>query len=216
MYLIYDDSFTIVDYSDTVMYLKMIPETGIQIFTDNLLEAQKIKSNRTGIIYTIKKDYFMKDAISVLESVDNKYKDQIYCGLTKIDIFAEATTLINDIEDFQKIKQTENKQKFNEYLNANPVEFNGKKYGITLEDQLEINLILSQAQAAVAGTEEEPKVQWHAKNEVNEDMNVSDLLALQAAIKEVVAAPYKKMQEYKAAIFDCNSPKELSEMTFEY
>ena len=59
MYLIYDDSFTIVDYSDTVMYLKMIPETGIQIFTDNLLEAQKIKSNRTGIIYTIKKDYFI-------------------------------------------------------------------------------------------------------------------------------------------------------------
>lgn len=47
-------------------------------------------------------------------------------------------------------------------------------------------------------------------------MSVEDLLALQAKIKEAVDAPYKKMQEYKVAIFDCTDAKTLVEMSFEY
>jgi hypothetical protein len=138
------------------------------------------------------------------------------CGYSKYLIKDEHFVIETNIQQIQQDKQEENKQKFNEYLNAHPVTFNNKQYGTTLEDQLEIALVLSQASAAVSGTDESAKVEWHAKNEVNEDISISDLLALQVAIKEAVAAPYKKMQEYKAAIFDCDSPKELSEMTFKY
>lgn len=121
----------------------------------------------------------------------------------------------NDIEQIQKDKQEENKAAFNNYLLAHPYEYNGKQYGTTLQDQLEINLMLSQAQAMTIG-DEEPQVEWHATTEVNESMSVSDLLAIQAGIKNAVAASYKKMQEYKKAIFDCTDAKTLVEMSFEY
>lgn len=121
----------------------------------------------------------------------------------------------NDIEQIQKDKQEENKAAFNNYLLAHPYEYNGKQYGTTLQDQLEINLMLSQAQAMTIG-DEEPQVEWHATTEVNESMNVSDLLAIQTGIKNAVAASYKKMQEYKKAIFDCTDAKTLVEMSFEY
>lgn len=121
----------------------------------------------------------------------------------------------NDIEQIQKDKQEENKAAFNNYLLAHPYEYNGKQYGTTLQDQLEINLMLSQAQAVTIG-DEEPQVEWHATTEVNESMSVSDLLAIQAGIKNAVAASYKKMQEYKKAIFDCTDAKTLVEMSFEY
>lgn len=121
----------------------------------------------------------------------------------------------NDIEQIQKDKQEENKAAFNNYLLAHPYEYNGKQYGTTLQDQLEINLMLSQAQAMTIG-DAEPQVEWHATTEVNESMSVSDLLAIQAGIKNAVAASYKKMQEYKKAIFDCTDAKTLVEMSFEY
>lgn len=121
----------------------------------------------------------------------------------------------NDIEQIQKDKQEENKAAFNNYLLAHPYEYNGKQYGTTLQDQLEINLMLSQAQAMTIG-DEEPQVEWHATTEVNESMSVADLLAIQAGIKNAVAASYKKMQEYKKVIFDCTDAKTLVEMSFEY
>lgn len=138
------------------------------------------------------------------------------CGYSKYLIKDEHFVIETNIQQIQQDKQEENKQKFNEYLNAHPVTFNNKQYGTTLEDQLEIALVLSQASAAVSGTDESPRVEWHAKNEANEEMSVEDLLALQAKIKEAVDAPYKKMQEYKVAIFDCEDAKALVEMSFEY
>lgn len=215
MYLIIDNNNIIIDYSNTISYLKRISETGLYVITQDFFEATMVKSNRTGECYYLKQDVPVLNYVYI-EQIENEKIDYIICGYSKFANINDSSSILNDIQEIQQDKQNENKQKFNEYLNANPVEFNGKKYGTTLEDQLEINLILSQTQAAVTGTQEEPKVQWHAKNEVNEDISISDLLALQVAIKEVVAAPYKKMQEYKAAIFDCDSPKELSEMTFEY
>lgn len=215
MYLIIDNNNIIIDYSNTISYLKRISETGLYVITQDFFEATMVKSNRTGECYYLKQDVPVLNYVYI-ERIENEKIDYIVCGYSKFANINDSSSILNDIQEIQKDKQNENKQKFNEYLNANPVEFNGKKYGTTLEDQLEINLILSQAQAAVASTQEEPIVQWHAKNEVNEDISISDLLALQVAIKEAVAAPYKKMQEYKAAIFDCDNPKELSEMTFEY
>lgn len=144
--------------------------------------------------------------------------DDVYIGYTKITMDLNkdyGLYFYNDITQIQHDKQEENKIAFNEYLLTHPYTYNDKQYGTTLQDQLEINLMLSQAQAMAIG-DEEPKVSWHAMSEVNEDMSVSDLLAIQAGIKEMVAAPYKKMQEYKKAIYDCTDAKELVEMSFKY
>lgn len=215
MYLLINSDNIVVDYSKTINYIKIIEKTGLYIFTKNVGMASLVKSNRTDKMYFLQTSLpQMKDCVYVVTS-DVVTEDDIICGYSKYIIKNDIPTIENNIEQIQKDKQEENKTAFNNYLLAHPYEYNGKQYGITLQDQLEINLMLSQAQAMAIG-DEEPQVEWHATTEVNESMSVSDLLAIQAGIKNAVAASYKKMQEYKKAIFDCDNPKELSEMTFEY
>lgn len=211
MYLLINSDDIVVDYSKTINYIKIIEKTGLYIFTKNVGMASLVKSNRTDKMYFLQTSLpQMKDCVYVVTS-DVVTEDDIICGYSKYIIKNDIPTIENNIEQIQKDKQEENKTAFNNYLLAHPYEYNGKQYGTTLQDQLEINLMLSQAQAMA-----ELQVEWHATTEVNESMSVSDLLAIQAGIKNAVAASYKKMQEYKKAIFDCDSPKELSEMTFEY
>ena len=215
MYLLINSDDIVVDYSKTINYIKIIEKTGLYIFTKNVGMASLVKSNRTDKMYFLQTSLpQMRDCVYVVTS-DVVTEDDIICGYSKYIIKDDIPTIENNIEQIQKDKQEENKTAFNNYLLAHPYEYNGKQYGTTLQDQLEINLMLSQAQAMAIG-DEEPQVEWHATTEVNESMSVSDLLAIQAGIKNAVVAPYKKMQEYKKAIFDCDSPKELSEMTFEY
>lgn len=215
MYLLINSDNIVVDYSKTISYIKIIEKTGLYIFTKNEGMASLVKSNRTNNMYFLQM-YLpqSKDCVCVVTS-DVVNEDDIICGYSKYVIKNDIPTIENDIKQIQKDKQEENKTAFNNYLLAHPYEYNGKQYGTTLQDQLEINLMLSQAQAMAIG-DEEPQVEWHATTEVNESMSVSDLLAIQAGIKNAVTAPYKKMQEYKKAIFDCTDAKTLVEMSFEY
>lgn len=214
-FLILNNDKVVVDIltAESPLFVKM-RQDGVMIGTDS--------ANGTGIIgsdgnthYKIaKKNIDLPENLYTIRGIEEMTED-IIIGYTKIvgfDINKDGYPIYEtDIEQIQKDKQEENKTAFNNYLLAHPYEYNGKQYGTTLQDQLEINLMLSQAQAMA-----EPQVEWHATTEVNESMSVSDLLAIQAGIKNAVDAPYKKMQEYKKAIFDCTDAKTLVEMSFEY
>lgn len=218
-FLILNNDKVVVDIltAESPLFVKM-RQDGVMIGTDS--------ANGTGIIgsdgnthYKIaKKNIDLPENLYTIRGIEEMTED-IIIGYTKIvgfDINKDGYPIYEtDIEQIQKDKQEENKAAFNNYLLAHPYEYNGKQYGTTLQDQLEINLMLSQAQAMTIG-DEEPQVEWHATTEVNESMSVSDLLAIQAGIKNAVAASYKKMQEYKKAIFDCTDAKTLVEMSFEY
>lgn len=218
-FLILNNDKVVVDIltAESPLFVKM-RQDGVMIGTDS--------ANGTGIIgsdgnthYKIaKKNIDLPENLYTIRGIEEMTED-IIIGYTKIvgfDINKDGYPIYEtDIEQIQKDKQEENKAAFNNYLLAHPYEYNGKQYGTTLQDQLEINLMLSQAQAMTIG-DEEPQVEWHATTEVNESMSVSDLLAIQAGIKNAVAASYKKMQEYKKAIFDCTDAKMLVEMSFEY
>lgn len=195
--------------------------SGKYIGVSTLYQAEAIVSSDGETYYFINESPIHEHYVVGMfeDDIYDEFKDSFVKGYTYLDHTGmrddELPVMVVDIKSLQKDKQEENKTAFNNYLLAHPYEYNGKQYGTTLQDQLEINLMLSQAQA-MAIDDEEPQVEWHATTEVNESMSVSDLLAIQAGIKNAVAAPYKKMQEYKKAIFDCDNPKELSEMTFEY
>ena len=218
-FLILNNDKVVVDIltAESPLFVKM-RQDGVMVGTDS--------ANGTGIIgsdgnthYKIaKKNIDLPENLYTIRGIEEMTED-IIIGYTKIvgfDINKDGYPIYEtDIEQIQKDKQEENKAAFNNYLLVHPYEYNGKQYGTTLQDQLEINLMLSQAQAMTIG-DEEPQVEWHATTEVNESMSVSDLLAIQAGIKNAVAAPYKKMQEYKKAIFDCTDAKTLVEMSFEY
>lgn len=218
-FLILNNDKVVIDIltAESPLFVKM-RQDGVMIGTDS--------ANGTGIIgsdgnthYKIaKKNIDLPENLYTIRGIEEMTED-IIIGYTKIVGFDKEKDgypiYETDIEQIQKDKQEENKAAFNNYLLAHPYEYNGKQYGTTLQDQLEINLMLSQAQAMTIGNEE-PQVEWHATTEVNESMSVSDLLAIQAGIKNAVAASYKKMQEYKKAIFDCTDAKTLVEMSFEY
>ena len=218
-FLILNNDKVIVDIltAENPLFVK-IRQDGVMIGTDSANGTGIIGSDGNTHYKLAKKNIDLPENLYTIRGIEEMTED-IIIGYTKIigfDINKDGYPIYEtDIEQIQKDKQEENKTAFNNYLLAHPYEYNGKQYGTTLQDQLEINLMLSQAQAMAIG-DEEPQVEWHATTEVNESMSVSDLLAIQAGIKNAVAAPYKKMQEYKKAIFDCTDAKTLVEMSFEY
>lgn len=218
-FLILNNDKVVVDIltAESPLFVKM-RQDGVMIGTDSANGTGIIGSNGNTHYKLAKKNIDLPENLYTIRGIEEMTED-IIIGYTKIigfDINKDGYPIYEtDIEQIQKDKQEENKAAFNNYLLAHPYEYNGKQYGTTLQDQLEINLMLSQAQAmTIDGAE--PQVEWHATTEVNESMSVSDLLAIQAGIKNVVAASYKKMQEYKKAIFDCTDAKTLVEMSFEY
>lgn len=218
-FLILNNNKVIVDIltAENPLFVKM-RQDGVMIGTDSANGTGIIGSDGNTHYKLAKKNIDLPENLYTIRGIEEMTEDIIigYTKITGFDINKDGYPIYEtDIEQIQKDKQEENKTAFNNYLLAHPYEYNGKQYGTTLQDQLEINLMLSQAQAMVIG-DEEPQVEWHATTEVNESMSVSDLLAIQAGIKNAVAAPYKKMQEYKKAIFDCTDAKTLVEMSFEY
>ena len=218
-FLILNNDKVVVDIliAENPLFVKM-RQDGVMIGTDSANGTGIIGSDGNTHYKLAKKNIDLPENLYTIRGIEEMTED-IVIGYTKIvgfDINKDGYPIYEtDIKQIQKDKQEENKTVFNEYLLAHPYEYNGKQYGTTLQDQLEINLMLSQAQAmTIEGAE--PQVEWHATTEVNESMSVSDLLAIQAGIKNAVAAPYKKMQEYKKAIFDCTDAKTLVEMSFEY
>ena len=218
-FLILNNDKVIVDIltAENPLFVK-IRQDGVMIGTDSANGTGIIGSDGNTHYKLAKKNIDLPENLYTIRGIEEMTED-IIIGYTKIvgfDINKDGYPIYEtDIKQIQKDKQEENKTAFNNYLLAHPYEYNGKQYGTTLQDQLEINLMLSQAQAmTIEGAE--PQVEWHATTEVNESMSVSDLLAIQAGIKNVVTASYKKMQEYKKAIFDCADAKTLVEMKFEY
>lgn len=214
-FLILNNNKVIVDIltAENPLFVKM-RQDGVMIGTDSANGTGIIGSDSNTHYKLAKKNIDLPENLYTIRGIEEMTEDIIigYTKITGFDINKDGYPIYEtDIEQIQKDKQEENKTAFNNYLLAHPYEYNGKQYGTTLQDQLEINLMLSQAQAMA-----KPQVEWHATTEVNESMSVSDLLAIQAGIKNAVAAPYKKMQEYKKAIFDCTDAKTLVEMSFEY
>lgn len=218
-FLILNNDKVVVDIltAENPLFVKIRPD-GVMVGTDSANGTGIIGSDGNTHYKLAKKNIDLPENLYTIRGIEEMTED-IIIGYTKIigfDINKDGYPIYEtNIEQIQKDKQEENKAAFNNYLLAHPYEYNGKQYGTTLQDQLEINLMLSQAQAmTIEGAE--PQVEWHATTEVNESMSVSDLLAIQAGIKDAVAASYKKMQEYKVAIFDCTDAKALVEMSFEY
>lgn len=218
-FLILNHDKVVVDIltAENPLFVKM-RQDGVMIGTDSASGTGIIGSDGNTYYKVAKKNIDLPENLYTIRGIEEMTED-IIIGYTKIigfDINKDGYPIYEtDIKQIQKDKQEENKTAFNNYLLAHPYEYNGKQYGTTLQDQLEINLMLSQVQAmTIDGAE--PQVEWHATTEVNESMSVSDLLAIQAGIKNAVAASYKKMQEYKKAIFDCTDAKTLVEMSFEY
>lgn len=107
-------------------------------------------------------------------------------------------------------KQDENKAAFAKFLAEHPLTWtDGKVYGVTLEDQSEISLNLSQYQMQIAAGVESPILEWHASKEACAPWTYENLTALALAISAHVYPWFQKMNEYKGQIYACQSKEEV-------
>lgn len=114
-------------------------------------------------------------------------------------------------------KQEENKALFASFLKDHPLLYtNGKYYGVSLEDQNEISLNLTQYQLQVQAGIANPVLEWHAVSEGCEPWAVEDLTALAIAISNYIYPWFHKMQEYKTAIFNATSKEEVEALQIVY
>ena len=121
------------------------------------------------------------------------------------------------LERAQAAKQEENKALFANWLSANPLVYtDGKTYGVTMEDQTEIQLNLSQYQIQVEAGVENPVLEWHASHEACTHWAYEELAALALAISNYIYPWFQKMNEYKAAIFASESVEELNAIVLSY
>lgn len=117
------------------------------------------------------------------------------------EVFPESE-LAERLIKAQTIKQNENKTKFAEYLDSNPLVWeDGKEYGITMEDQSEIQLNLTQYQLQVNSGVKDAVLEWHAKREKCTTWNIEDLTRLAISISGAVYPVFQKMNDYKEAIY---------------
>lgn len=214
-FYIQKNSFIIKDYSIKEPYYITLTNRFHPIICEEEEEALGILGTHTDKIY-----FFNQNEIN-LEKYDNDFNtDEILLDYTEIasDYDTGEYILYNDMDKIKNHFQEINKQKFNEWLKENPLEWSdGKNYGITLEDQSELNLTLSKyKESSMLKTEPVPKLEWHAQKEENVEWAYEDLINLSNAISEKVYDKYHLMQKYKIEIYNATTVKELKDMSFIY
>lgn len=121
------------------------------------------------------------------------------------------------LEEAQEMKQAENKALFAKYLESHPLTWvDGKEYGVTMEDQSEISLNLSQYEIAVAANSRATSLEWHARHEECVPWSRDNLVALSLDISDFVYPMYRQCQAYKIAIYGATSIEELDAIKLVY
>lgn len=214
-YILLNRNNVVIDILSNIRYLKRQP-SGITIACDENEGIAVIGSDANTHYPLISSDISNNpDAVKVMkvEKIPSYVKPNGYKFNYEVGQFVDRYTL----EEAKIIKQEQNKLKLREYLSAHPLIWSdGKKYGITEEDQSEISLKLNQYQSAIAANLEPPALEWHAKHEVNTQWSVKQLTALFLAISEAVYPHYRRMQQYKTIIYDATSIEELDLIELNY
>ena len=119
------------------------------------------------------------------------------------------------LEEEKIKKQEENKKKMAEFLSNSYVEFNGKQYGVSEEDQTEMALNYMQYQISTAASLP-ATLEWHAKKEACVTFTEEDFFSLTMLIKNFVYPYMNLMQQHKEEIYACTSIDELNAIDLVY
>ena len=216
MYVLLNRDNIVLDILPEARYTKLQSSNGIVVACEEDEGTGIIGSDCNTHYVLIRSDRQNSiDAVAVmeLEEIPSELKVQYY----KYDPELQEFVYRYSLEEAQALKQGENKVLFAEYLDNHPLEWtDGKKYGITLEDQSEISLNISQYQIALQAGVESPVLEWHAKKEECHPWTLADLSALSVAISAKVYPKYRLMQQYKIAIYGATSIQELEAIELNY
>lgn len=214
MYILLNRENIVVDILSEARYIKLQSSNGIVVACEEEEGTGVIGSDSDTHYTLVKADVLNQpNAVTVLEL--ETIPSNVIPNYSKYN--QEDGTFIANLDQAKYDKQEENKKLFAEYLATHPLTWvDGKKYGITQEDQSEISLNLNQFQVAVAAEVESPTLEWHARYEECVPWTLDQLSALSLAISNAVYPKYHLMQEYKTQIFGANSIDELKAIELSY
>lgn len=216
MYVLVNRENIVVDILEYIRYIKLQSSNGIVVACSEEEGTGVIGSDCDTHYVLIQADTVNSpNAVRIIE-VD-EVPSNVTPNLYKFDNETQSFVYRYSLDEAKELKQEKNKMLFAEYLASHPLTWNdGKEYGVTMEDQSEISLNLSQYQIAVQTGIESPTLEWHARHEECEPWTLENLVALSMSISAAVYPIYRKMQQYKISIYGATSLEELDKVELSY
>lgn len=216
MYVLVNRENIVVDILEYIRYIKLQSSNGIVVACSEEEGTGVIGSDCDTHYVLIQADTANSpNAVRIIE-VD-EVPSNVTPNLYKFDNETQSFVYRYSLDEAKELKQEKNKMLFAEYLASHPLTWNdGKEYGVTMEDQSEISLNLSQYQIAVQTGIESPTLEWHARHEECEPWTLENLVALSMSISAAVYPMYRKMQQYKISIYGATSLEELDKVELSY
>jgi len=157
---------------------------------------------------------------------NGEWEDALIVSLTRANIVEQVQRLdekVNQVVDintltldeYKNYLQEKNKAALAEFLASQSVEFNGKPYGVSEEDQNEMALNFMQYQALTTAGQQ-VTLEWHSKKSACETFTAEEFVQLTAMIKAFVYPYFQQMNVIKAQIFSSTSKEELDKIEIKY
>ena len=216
MYVLLNRGNIVVDILDNLRYIKLQSSNGIVVACSEEEGTGVIGSDCDTHYVLIQADTINSpNAVRVIEV--EEIPSNVTPNLYKFDNETQSFVYRYSLDEAKELKQEKNKLLFAEYLTSQPLTWtDGKEYGVTMEDQSEISLNLSQYQIAVQAGIESPTLEWHARHEECQPWTLENLVALSMSISAAVYPMNRKMQQYKIYIYRAASLEELEQVELDY
>ena len=157
---------------------------------------------------------------------NGEWEDALIVSLTRANIVEQVQRLdekVNQVVDintltldeYKNYLQEKNKTALAEFLADQSVEFNGKAYGVSEEDQNEMALNFMQYQALTTAGQQ-VTLEWHSKKSACETFTAEEFVQLTAMIKAFVYPYFQQMNVIKQQIFSSTSREELDKIEIKY
>ena len=216
MYVLVNRGNIVVDILDNLRYIKLQSSNGIVVACSEEEGTGVIGSDCDTHYVLIQADTINSpNAVRVIEV--EEIPSNVTPNLYKFDNETQSFVYRYSLDEAKELRQEKNKLLFAEYLASHPLTWtDGKEYGITMEDQSEISLNLSQYQIAIQAGVKSPSLEWHARHEECSPWTLENLVALSMSISAAVYPMYRKMQQYKISIYRASSLEELEQVELNY
>lgn len=159
-------------------------------------------------------------------NTNGEWEDALIVSLTRANIVEQVQRLdekVNQVVDinaltldeYKNYLQEKNKTALAEFLADQSVEFNGKPYGVSEEDQNEMALNFMQYQALTTAGQQ-VTLEWHSKKSACETFTAEEFVQLTAMIKAFVYPYFQQMNVIKQQIFSSTSRDQLDKIEIKY
>lgn len=159
-------------------------------------------------------------------NTNGEWEDALIVSLTRANIVEQVQRLdekVNQVVDINALSldeyknylQEKNKTALAEFLADQSVEFNGRPYGVSEEDQNEMALNFMQYQALTTAGQQ-VTLEWHSKKSACETFTAEEFVQLTAMIKAFVYPYFQQMNVIKQQIFSSTNREELDKIEIKY